>query len=379
MIDAVLVSLICGAAYLGYRRGFLVSATALGAFAMAGLIAGAIAVAIGSPPPALAFMLGGALGLVPVALRLDHVTASVDALVGDGRARTGDRAAGALLNVALGLVLAWFVGAVASIVPATSPGLTAVRTSSTMGVLVESVPPTGTLGAIVLRSGLIPSLNGPLVLADPPDPSITGLTAVAVARGSVVQVRGRACARMVTGTAWVAAPGLLLTNAHVVAGMRQVFLASGPTYTGRAATVTWFDAHNDVAVLALDGAQLPPAIPISTRVLHGEPAAAIGFPRGGEQQTTPARIDRAASWETVPVGGGPERMTRVLAFRADLQSGNSGGPVVAADGTALGMVVAKGLNQRIAAAYGVPGAELLAAIAEGARRVPVSTGPCDED
>ncbi|MCW2955275.1 MAG: MarP family serine protease [Thermoleophilia bacterium] len=379
MIDLLLLLLLGGAAVLGWKRGLLVSLIAATAFVVTGLPVLALGVAIGAPA-ILAFLVGGTVGLVLVAMRLDAISTAIDEYIGaTGLGRTIDRASGAAVNVGLGIVLAWFVAAVASIVPANSPLLQAVRSSGGLATIVEYVPPQGTLGSIVLRSGVVPALNGPLVLAEAPDPAITGLTAVAVARSSVVQVRGIACGQQVSGTAWVAGPGLLLTNAHVVAGMGQVYLAGGPRYLARPATVTYFDPVNDVSVLTLDGTRLPQVIPISTRVLHGEPAAAIGFPLGGEQQTVAARIDRVAAWETEPVGGGEPRVTDVLAFRAGVQSGNSGGPIVAADGTAVGMVVAKGLGQRIEAAYGVPGRQLQLALAEGARRAPVGTGPCITD
>ena len=66
----------------------------------------------------------------------------------------------------------------------------------------------------------------------------------------------------------------------------------------------------------------------------------------------------------------------ILAFRAEVQHGNSGGPILAEDGTALGLVVAKGLGQRVDAAYGVASADLQADLTKGAQRHPVSTGRC---
>jgi len=382
MFDLVLLLMVAGAGVLGWRRGLAVSLVAGGAFAVAGLPAAALAAGIGAPPPAVGFLLGGLVGLVPVAMRLDAITEWVDEQLAHEVLRRVDRGAGAVVNVAIAACLGWFIAAIASVAPGDSPALDAMRSSAVFGSLVEAVPPQGTLGAVVLRSGLVPALNGPLVLAKDPDPASATRPAVLAARASVVQVRSTACDKLVTGTGWVAGDGIVVTNAHVVAGSRRSFLAGGPRYEGVSATVTAFDPLNDIAVLALDPGQirsLPPALRVVSRVRHGEPAAVIGFPLGGEQRAVPARIDRVAPYEVEPLGGGRTQEANVLAFRADVQPGNSGGPVVAEDGTVLGLVVAKALGQRVEAAYGVPSGELLTAIAQGAGRVPKATGRCLEE
>jgi S1-C subfamily serine protease len=348
-------------------------------FLLTGLPFAAIASAIGTPPPAAAFMLGGLLGLVPFALRLEPITDHVDEALGDGAFRVTDRVAGAALNVFVAACIGWFVAALASIAPGDSPALTAMRSSAVFGSLVDAVPPQGTLGTVVLRSGLIPSLNGPLVLAEDPDPASAIRPAVLAARASVLQVRSTACDQLVTGTGWVAGAGVVVTNAHVVAGSKKSYLAGGPRYAGAASTVTAFDPVNDIAVLVLDPGQvvqLPPILRITPRVQHGEPGAVIGFPLGGEQTVEPARIDRVASFDVEPLGGGAAVQAEILAFRAKVQPGNSGGPLVAEDGSVLGLVVAKALGQRNEAAYGVPSRDLLRAIAQGSGRVPADTGRC---
>ncbi len=94
----------------------------------------------------------------------------------------------------------------------------------------------------------------------------------------------------------------------------------------------------------------------------------------------PARIDRVAEFDVEPLAGGAPVAANILAFRADVQPGNSGGPVVAEDGSVLGLVVAKALGQRTEAAYGVPSSDLLRVVAQGAARIPASTGRClDEE
>lgn len=284
------------------------------------------------------------------------------------------------MNVVLALCVSWFAAALADVAPGDSGALRSLRASNGLGVLVDAVPPQGPLGVVILRSGLVPSLNGPLVLAQAPDPQSATLPTVVAASQSVLQVRSTACNRIVTGTGWVAEGGIVITNAHVVAGSQTSFLAGGPRYDGIASTVVAFDAVNDIAVLVPDDPaslqRLPPALTIVGRVRHGERGAVIGFPLGGEQQVAPARVDRVSPFEVEPVGGGEPTTANVLAFRAEVQPGNSGGPLVAEDGSVLGLVVAKALGQRNAAAYGVSGIDMLRVIASSSRRMAVDTGRC---
>ncbi|MCW2921709.1 MAG: hypothetical protein JWL76_1583 [Thermoleophilia bacterium] len=382
MIDVFLVLMVVGAGVLGWRRGLAVSIAAGLVFTAAGLPLAALAAAIGRPAPALAFIIGGILGLVPLALRLEALTDWLDELLESDALQVADKVGGAVANTLIAATLGWFVAALASIAPGDSPTLSAMRSSAVFGALVEAVPPQGALGVVVLRSGLVPALNGPLVLAEDPDPASATKPAVLAARRSVLQVRSTACDKIVTGTGWVAGPGIVVTNAHVVAGTRRSFLSGGPQYTGAAATVTAFDPVNDIAVLALDPgqrAQLPPVLRIVERVQHGEPAAVIGYPLGGSQTAEPARIDRVAPYDVEPLTGGATSVANILAFRAKVQPGNSGGPVVAEDGSVLGLVVAQALGQRTQAAYGVASADLLKAIAAGSSRVPIATGRCLEE
>lgn len=382
MADLLLLGLVIGAGVLGWRRGLAVSLLGGLAFCIIGMPAAALASATGGVPPVLAFLVGGMLGLIPFVFRMHVIDEHVQRHLGDGPLQLVDRVAGALLNVGIALVLGWFIAAIATIVPSESPTMSSIRASASFGSLVETVPPQGTLGAIVLRSGLVPGLNGPLVLAEAPDPASATTPAVLAARASVLQVRHSGCDdSLTTGTGWVAGPGLVVTNAHVVAGSQRVFLAGGPSFDGVQATVTAFDPLNDIAVLVLDaaGSGLPQPLRIDTRIRHGERAAVIGFPLGGEQTAISARIDRVAEFEVEPLQGGSPQSARVLAFRAGVQPGNSGGPIVGEDGAALGIVVAKAIGQRIEAAYGVASSELLVAITEGARRRPADTGPCLEE
>lgn len=375
MIDLLVIALFISVAVLGWRGGFALASASAGGFVIVGVFGAVVAAGLGAPVVP-AFVFAGIAGMVPVLIRAARLDEELDARMGS-TARRFDRIGGVVVASGAALFLAWLIGAVASITPADSAILRAVRSSTLLSTLGDVVPANSSFGAVVLRSGLVPSLNGPLVLAEPPDDASTRTPGVLRAQQSVLQVSGEACGVRVTGTAWVAGPGLIVTNAHVVSGQLETYLSGGPEYEGFPARVTAFDPVADVAVLTAEGHALPPAIPISLgEVRHGQRAAVIGFPKGGIRRIVPARMDRVATWSVDPVGGGAPVPTPVLAFRAEVQHGNSGGPILAEDGSALGLVVAKGLGQRIEAAYGVAARDLHAILTRGAARQPVSTGPC---
>jgi len=378
-MDLLVLALLTGAAVLGWRRGLCVSLVAALVFVAVGLPVAAVAAAIGSPPPIVAFLLGGLIGVVPLAIKLHLVTTMVNESLGP-TAKLIDRIGGAAINTAFSLVLAWFVAALASVVPTDTPILAAVRDSSSLGALVATVPPQGGLGVVVLRSGLVPGLNGPLVLAEEPDTASVDAPGVLAARTRVFEIRGNACDKLVTGSGWLAGDGLVVTNAHVVAGVATPYVAVGPRVDGVPGRVTAFDPVNDVAVIAVDLSALGlTPLPIVDRVEHGERAAIVGFPKGGELQLSPARVDRVATYAVQPVGGVQGGDATIFALRGLVRPGNSGGPILAEDGSVLGMVVAQGLGQRVDATYGVASRQLRVALAAGSAREPASSGPCLEE
>jgi S1-C subfamily serine protease len=128
------------------------------------------------------------------------------------------------------------------------------------------------------------------------------------------------------------------TNAHVVAGIdRPVIDQAGKRSYG--ARVVSFDARNDVAILrvsGLPGKPLGQADPES-----GEPAALLGFPENGPYRVTPVRMGRAAKVGTRDAYGRIQLGRTIVALRGDVESGNSGGPIVNRQGLVVAMIFAQ--------------------------------------
>ena len=131
-------------------------------------------------------------------------------------------------------------------------------------------------------------------LDDPPDPGDPPKVDIPFdvdqrVRRSVVKVQGHACSQIQEGSGWVAAPHLVVTNAHVVAGESATHV-SDPANDDHLldATVVAFDPRRDLAVLRvadLDAPALPRA-PGS----RGTTGAVYGHPGGLALQQAPARI-----------------------------------------------------------------------------------------
>jgi S1-C subfamily serine protease len=221
-----------------------------------------------------------------------------------------------------------------------------------------------------------PSALGPL--QSPPNPGPPPRTSISPAvdarvRPSTVKVTGRACDEIQEGSGWVAEPGIVVTNAHVVAGERGTTVL---TVDGRslAARVIAFDPVRDVAVLSVPGLGERP-LPLATGSI-GSVGAVYGHPGGGALSPSPARVGD----EIVAVGtdiyrtGSSRRHVFVLA--SVLAPGDSGGALVNRAGRVIGMAFAIDPG-RSATAYALTDKEIHPVLGRIAAGSPgVNTGRC---
>ncbi|MDD3347452.1 trypsin-like peptidase domain-containing protein [Oscillibacter sp.] len=134
------------------------------------------------------------------------------------------------------------------------------------------------------------------------------------------------------------ADGYLLTNYHVVAGSTDctVALDTGRKY---AANYVAGDEKNDLAILKMDGVNLPAAAFGDSDLLTvGDPVYAIGNPLGVELRGTLTDGIVSAINRDVQVDG---RTMTLIQTNAALNSGNSGGPLINQYGQVVGINVIK--------------------------------------
>jgi hypothetical protein len=271
--------------------------------------------------------------------------------------RALDTLGGVAAGAAWGLVLVWAAGAVALQLPGQTNLRQDVQRSEILSRLYAVAPPSDFLRALA-RIDQLPTLAGPTPPLLPPDPRVLAQPAVRAAQESVVKVTGNACGLGIEGSGWVAAPHLVVTAAHVVAG------AGGIRVDGHPAKAFAVDRANDVAVLDVPGLS---ARPLPFADAHpGQPVAILGYPLNGPFDARPGRIGLTAR----ALLGAEARLVTV--FSGLVREGNSGGPAIDAAGVVRTTVFATRIGAQ--AGFGVPAPAVRSALARAHR--PVSTGSC---
>src|SRR5262245_893384 len=288
--DWIAVAVVGFTAFVGVRRGFVV-----GALSLIGLVGGAVFGAEAAPK-----LVGDLSGYIPLvalfAAALGGMVGQMAGLFVGSTARQAfsvipplrvlDSAGGVLLGALTGLALVWAVGAVFLYVPGQSELRRLAQESAVVSALTEAVPPERVMDAVG-RIDPFTAFAGPDVDVGEPDPAIARVPAIAAARNSVVRVQGVACGLGIEGSGWIVRPGLIVTNAHVVAGVPEPLVdrGNGPPARGQ---VVSFDATNDVALVQVthfSGSALSFGTP-----QHGAAGALLGFPANGPYRVTPVRI-----------------------------------------------------------------------------------------
>ncbi len=366
----------------GYRQGLIVGALSLAGFAVGAFLGSRIGpelLADGSESPySPAVSLTGALlvgGLVAVSLETVAVRARRRILGPVGRRRAvaiAEGTGGALLLVALALGLAWLFGAVALNTPGAKDLRKAVQQSEILQALNSTFPPSGDLLNFLNRIDPRVAINGPEAAVGPPDPALAQDPEVLAAKEGVVRVTGTACGLGVEGSGWLAAPGLVVTNAHVVAGEEDTVVSTSEDASEHEATTVHFDTVNDLALLrvdGLDGSALKPVPEPSS----GTAGAVLGFPENGPYRVTPARLGATTGVVSEDAYGHGPVMRQLTALRGEVRSGNSGGPMVDGAGRVLTTVFASTTSGK-PGGYGIPNSVVSDALSDSTGAV--DTGPC---
>jgi S1-C subfamily serine protease len=342
-LDWAIVAFTIALALWGYRQGLIVGALTLVGFgvgAFAGSRIGPIWLADGSHSPyaplcaALGALLVGALTAVTLesfALGLRQKIVRRPFLL------AADGAGGAALIASLALGLAWVFGAVLLHAPSTAQLRADIQQSLILRSLNDVLPPTGPVLNALNRVDPAPTVLGPAAPVAAPDAKIASDPEVLRAGDSVVRVLSTACGLGIEGSGWAVEPGVIVTNAHVIAGSDDTTVT---TQNGieLEATPIYYEPRRDLALLRV-GTALPP-LPISSRRQEGEDGAVLGYPENGPYSLSPARIgETRVTISEDSYGNGPVERT-IVAMSGIVRSGNSGGPLVDPAGHVVGTVFA---------------------------------------
>jgi S1-C subfamily serine protease len=374
-VDWIAAGVIAIAALAGLRRGLVGGVLGLAGIALGAYLGAKLAPEFlsGSESPYTPLVaLGGALVLVILFQSVASMAGSAirTSLFAVPPLRFLDSVGGLLLGAAMGAAIVWVAGAVALHLPGQTQLREEVQRSRILGEINARVPPSRLLDAIERVDPFL-VINGPEANVAPPDPALLASPGVRAARNSVFRVTGTACGLGIAGSGWAVAPNLVVTNAHVVAGMKdpRVDRRDGDY---RDAVVVAFDVHDDIAILRVAGLGAKPLEAVAPE--EGRSVAILGYPNSGPFAATPGRIGQTTYVLSEDAyGKGPVRRL-ITTLRGEVRHGNSGGPAIDVRGRVQTTIFAArvGIEDQ---GYGVP-TQLVEQELGGAGSRPVSTGTC---
>ena len=363
--DWLAVGLVVVLAVAGAARGLVAGALATVGI-VAGVVLGAKIAPVFLPSDSPYTPLAALAGAILLAGLLEAVGTTAGALVRSRLRlrplRTLDSAGGLVLGAGIALAVVWILGVVALHLPGQSGLRKEAQRSAVFRRLADAVPPRDVLSALA-RVDPFPEIAGPLADVPPPSRAVLRNPAIRRAARSVVRVEGTACGLGITGSGWVAGPGLVVTAAHVVAGQDH------PSVDGETATPVAFDSHDDVAVLRVRTSARPLALADPE---SGTPVALVGFPQGGGLTAVPGRVGRTTRFFTRDAYGRGPVLRTITSLSGRIRPGDSGGPAIDRNGRVETMMFASRVGT--SGGYGVPPSDIQDAL-DGAHGS-VSTGPC---
>lgn len=387
VLDWCLVALVGIYALSGYWQGFITGACATAGLLLGGLLGiWAAPLALGDAAPSLWVSLG-ALFIVIISASLgqalfQYVGARIRDRITWQPVRAVDAVGGSALSAVAVLLVAWALGVavsgtrIGSITPL-------VRDSSILARVDETLPPdsgrvlqtfNNVVGTTFFPRYLEPFAPERIVAVKPGDPRMLTDPDVMAAEASVVKVRGaNGCGSGVEGSGFFYAPGRLMTNAHVVAGVtRPEVEVAGSTVV---ASVVLYDPDLDIAVLAVPDVGVP-QLALDTEAEPRDPVAVLGYPQDGPYDVQSGRIRSEQRLRSPDIYGDGTVIRQVYSLRALIRPGNSGGPIVTSAGEVAGLVFAASVSDQDTG-YALTASQVAESAAQGAtREAPVDTGTC---
>ena len=387
VLDWCLVALVGIYALSGYWQGFITGASATAGLLLGGLVGiWAAPLALGDASPSLWVSLG-ALFIVIISASLgqalfQYVGARLRDRITWQPIRAVDAIGGSVLSAVAVLLVAWALGVAVSgtRIGAFTP---LVRDSAILAEVDQTLPTdsdkvlqafNNVVGTTFFPRYLEPFAPERIVAVRPGDPRMLTDPDVVAAEASVVKVRGtNGCGGGVEGTGFFYAPGRLMTNAHVVAGVtRPEVEVGGSSVT---ASVVLYDPELDIAVLSLpDTGSFPLAF--DTEVEPRDPVAVLGYPEDGPYDVESGRVRSEQRLRSPDIYGEGTVIRQVFSLRALIRPGNSGGPIVTSAGDVAGMVFAASVSDPDTG-YALTAEQVAESAAAGvAATAPVDTGTC---
>ncbi|MGA7173588.1 MAG: MarP family serine protease [Candidatus Dormiibacterota bacterium] len=388
LIDLLIIVALLYAAIRGYRRGLTYSL-----FSLLGLLVGlglGAWLATSVPPLLHDFTVevrsGIAIGiLLALALLGDGLGTWIGLRLRLTTIRSHLGLIDSFLGVAWGLVVvllaSWYLGLTFASGP-WPPLSNQIQKSAVLHALADQFPQDPAwLGGLQhifsavpfpeVFANLIPPLPAPVTVPA----SLAQNAQVKAAAAETVKVVSVGCGGLIEGSGFPVAPGLILTNAHVVAGSHDSRVLVPGQLSPLAAQVVLFDPERDIALLRVPGLNLAP-LTLSTSGVRATQGAVIGYPNGGTEQVVPGAIRGQLDAVGRDIYSRSIVSREIFVLQASVIPGNSGGPFVDLQGQVLGVVFAKSLIAS-GEGYALTAGEVLPDITKGeSNTATVSTKSC---
>jgi S1-C subfamily serine protease len=393
ILDLILLALVVLFAVSGYRQGFIV-----GVLSFVGFVGGGVLGAVIAPPIARTVVSGPAqqallaIVIAFLAATLGQLIASSlgavlrNRVTGDS-ARAVDAVGGSIVSAVSLLLVAWFIGSAVAGSPF-APLRKQVNSSAVLGT-VDGVMPDTARGWFSSFKGFVSKTEFPQVFGGlggesvvevpPPDNAVLKTDALRRTQSSIVKVVGTApqCQRRIEGTGFVYARQRVMTNAHVVAGVRgfsQVVSVGGRIHRAR---VVLYDPKRDIAVLHVPDLNVP-ALKFNGDAQSRDAAVVAGFPKNHPFTAVAARIRAMQRAKGPDIYHAGQVTRQIYALRGRVEPGNSGGPLLSANGAVYGVIFAAALDDP-ETGYALTAHEIAPDASAGQNAVtPVSTQSCSD-
>jgi hypothetical protein len=386
-VDIVLVVLAVGAGLLGLRVGALVQVLTFGGFwlgsALGAVLAAVLANTLHSSEVRAVVAIGLVLGLAILGGTAGRVLGGwMNASLRRHHLGPLDSALGVGVAVVAVLLTAWGVAVVLSAPNSRVPWLSsAVQRSNILRTVGSILPPIPSvyahLQSLLSGSGLPSVFDGlaPPLPAAVPLPSAGEARALAgAAAASTVKIEGLACGEWLEGSGFTVAPGLVATNAHVVAGEPDPEVQVGVSRYH--AVPVLYDPEFDLALLRTTAPIGPPLALAPGDVVRGTQGVVLGYPENGPLTAGPAAVAGLLSAQGRDIYGSQVVVRDVYELDAVVRPGNSGGPLVGPGGAVLGMVFSRStISATVGFALTSTGVQARVDAAAG-HTARVSTGSC---
>lgn len=290
---------------------------------------------------------------------------------------------GSVVGVATMLLAVWMSAAIILTLPKQKIQ-SEIRGSYIISRLNRSLPPAtrviAGLGHLISPNGFPQVFTGnePALQGNTNVPGISPALQAAINKDkdSVVRFEGQGCGGIVEGSGFVIGYNTVATNAHVVAGVAQPYVrdANGQ----HTATVIWFDPELDFAVVRVNGLAGAPLVLSNSVADSHTTAAVLGYPGGGPLTAGGAEVIDHFVARGRDIYNQQVTERQVYSLAAHVIPGNSGGPLIAADSSVIGIIFAQSTTYNNVG-YALTTPQVMSEITQAqAQNRTVSTGSCAE-